>query len=105
MRMCAKDGGALSDSGCPTSWRQGNERQFGHGATRASQTTQAFNHGRRLEVIPSKRASGTVRVRWDVVEVGVLTMAVVEVDVLARSRVDGRGYRDLGEGSGTCRSG
>ena len=31
--------------------------------TRASQTSQAFIHGRRLEVIPSKRASGTVQVR------------------------------------------
>ena len=29
-------------------------------------------------------------------------MAVVEVVVLACSRVDGRGSRDLGDGSGTC---
>ena len=29
---------------------------------------------------------------------------VVEVVVLARSRVDGRGSRDLGDGSGTCLS-
>ena len=28
----------------------------------------------------------------------------MEVDVLARSRVDGRGSRDLGDGSGTCLS-
>ena len=31
--------------------------------TRASQTSQASIHGHRLEVIPSKRASGTVQVR------------------------------------------
>ena len=37
-------------------------------------------------------------------EVDVLAMAVVEVVVLARSRVDGRGSRDLGGGSGTCLS-
>ena len=58
--------------------------------TRGSQTSQAFVHGRRLEVIPSKRANGTV-----------IMTAVVEVVVLACSRVDGRGSRDLGDGSGT----
>ena len=72
--------------------------------TRASQTSQAFVHGRRLEVIPSKRASGTVLVRCKVEEVDVLETVVVEVVVLARSRVDGRGSRDLGDGSGTCLS-
>ena len=59
--------------------------------TRVSQTSQTFVHGRRLEVIPSERANGTV-----------LATAVVEVVVLACSRVDGRGSRDLGDGSGTC---
>ena len=49
--------------------------------------------GGRLGVIPSKRANGTV-----------LTTAVGEVVVLACSRVDGRGSRDLGDGSGTCLS-
>ena len=52
-------------------------------------------------VIPSKRASGTVLVRCKVEEVDVLATAVVEVVVLACSRVDGRGSRDLGDGSGT----
>ena len=70
--------------------------------TRASQTSQAFVHGRRLEVIPSKHASGTVLVRCTIEEVYVLATATVEVVVLARSRVDGRGTRDLGGGSGTC---
>ena len=56
MRRRAKDGGALLDSGCPTSWRQENERQFEHGAnTSISHTTHAFIHGRRLNVIPLKR--------------------------------------------------
>ena len=35
VRMRAKDGGALPDSGCPTIWRQGNEEERaktnGHG--------------------------------------------------------------------------
>ena len=60
--------------------------------TQASHTSQAFVQGRRLGVIPSKHASGAVLVRCK----------VEEVDVLARSRVDGRGSRDLGSGSGTC---
>ena len=72
--------------------------------TRASQTSQAFVHGRRLEVIPLKRASGTVLVRCKVEEVDVLTTTVVEVVILAHSRVDGRGSRDLGDGRGTCLS-
>ena len=72
--------------------------------TRASQTSQAFVHGRRLEVIPSKHASGTVLVRCKVEEVDVLATAVVEVVVLACSRVGGRGSRNLGDGSGTCLS-
>ena len=63
--------------------------------TRASQTSQAFVHGRRLEVIPSKRASGTVLVRCKVEEVDVLGTFVVEVGV----HDDGRGTRDLGGGS------
>ena len=39
--------------------------------TRASQTSQAFVHGRRLGVIPSKCANGTVLVRCQVEEVDV----------------------------------
>ena len=70
--------------------------------TRASQTSQAFVHGRRLGVIPSKCANGTIPVRCKVEEVVVLGTFVVEVVVLACSRVDGRGSRDLGGGSGTC---
>ena len=58
--------------------------------------------GSRLRVIPSKRASGTVLVRCKVEEVDVLATTVVKVVVLARSRVDGRGSHDLGDGSGTC---
>ena len=41
--------------------------------TRASQTSQAFVHGRHLGVIPSKRTNETVRVRWDVVVLSVLS--------------------------------
>ena len=52
-----------------------------------------------LSVIPSERANGTVLVRCKVEEVDVLATIVVEVVVLARSRVDGRGSRDLGDGS------
>lgn len=40
--------------------------------TQASQTSQAFIHGHRLGVIPSKRANETVQVRWDVVVLSVL---------------------------------
>ena len=54
--------------------------------TRASQTSQAFVHGRRLEVIPSKRAfSERFESSREVVVHG-----------------DGRGTRDLGNGSRTC---
>ena len=45
-----------------------------------------------------------VRVRCGVGEVDVLAMAVVEVVVLARSRVGDRGSRDLGDSGGTCLS-
>ena len=45
--------------------------------------------------------NGTVLVRCQVEEVDVLATAVVEVVILTRSRVDGRGSRDLGDGSGT----
>ena len=41
--------------------------------TRASQTSQAFVHGRRLGVIPSKHANETVQVRWDIVVLSVLS--------------------------------
>ena len=43
-----------------------------------------------------------VRVRCGVGEVDVLGTFVVELVILAGSRVDGRGSRDLGNGSGTC---
>ena len=63
--------------------------------TRASQTSQAFVHGRRLGVIPSKCANGKVLVWCQVEEVDVLGTFVVEVGV----HDDGRGTRDLGGGS------
>ena len=47
---------------------------------------------------------GAVRVRCGVGEVDVIGTFVVVVVVLACSRVDGRGSRDLGDGSGTCLS-
>ena len=83
--------------------KEGNvHRQIEHGAsTSISYITHAFVQGRRLGVIPLKRANGIVLVRCKVEEVDVLATAVVEVVVLARSRVDGRGSRDLGSGSGT----
>ena len=72
---------------------------------RASHTSHMHSFtGSRLGVIPSKRASGTVLVQCKVEEVAVLTTSVVEVVVLARSRVGGRGSRDLGDRSGTCLS-
>ena len=78
--------------------------KFGHGANTSISNIASILHGHRLEVIPSKRASGTVLVRCKVEEVDVLVTAVVEVIVLARSRVDGIGSRDLGDDSGTCLS-
>ena len=61
---------------------------------RASHTSHmhSFTRGR-LGVIASKLANGTV-----------LATAVGEVVVLTCSTVDGRGSRDLGDGSGTCLS-
>ena len=45
--MRAKDGGALSDSRCPMSWRQGKRvTNLDMVQTRASQTSQAFVLGR-----------------------------------------------------------
>ena len=72
--------------------------------TRASHTSHMHSFtGSRLGVIPSKHAlSEGVRVRCGVGEVDVLGTFVVEVVVLACSRVDGRGSRALGDGSGTC---
>ena len=66
--------------------------------TRASQTSQAYVHGRRLGVIPSKCANGTILVRCQVEEVDVLGTFVVEVGV----HDDGSGSRDLGGGSRSC---
>ena len=48
--------------------------------------------------------NGMILVRCQVEKVDVLATAVVEVVVLARSKVDGRGSHDLGDGSGTCLS-
>ena len=102
VRMRAKDGGALPDTGCPMSrqWWQGKRGatctdNSSTEQTRASHTSHMHLFtGGRLRIIPSKRASGTVLVRCK----------GEEVDVLARSRVDGRGSRDLDDGSGTCLS-
>ena len=92
VRMHAKDGGALPDSGCPTSWRQGNEWQFGHGANSsisniASIHSLTSSRGYTFEACVIEG----VRVRCGVGEVDVLAMAVVEVVDLACSRVDSRG--------------
>ena len=64
----------------------------------------SFVHGRRLEIIPSKHANGTVLVWYKVEEVDVLGTFIVEVVVLACSRVNGRGSCDLDDDSGTCLS-
>ena len=61
MRMRAKDGGALPDTGCPTRRRYGNgehaRKHVRHGANASiSYNAHAFIHGCRLGVIPSKRA-------------------------------------------------
>ena len=102
-----QDGRMIPDTGFPRVNVMANEERAktnGHGAnTSISYNTHSYTGGQ-LGVIPSKRASGTVLVRCKVEEVDVLATAVVEVVVLARSRVDGRGSRDLGDGSGTCLS-
>ena len=61
MRVRAKDGGALPDTGFPHVGGKAKEGQRAPNSsdteqTRAFQTSQAFVHGRRLRVIPSKRA-------------------------------------------------
>ena len=69
----------------------------------------SFVHGRRLEVIPSKRANGTVLVRCEVEEVDVLGSFVAKVVVLSvigdqRDGSGSRGTRRLVEnhGGGSC---
>ena len=70
-----------------------------------SYITHALVHGRSSRrLFLSERARETVLIRCKVEEGDVLAVAVVEVVVLARTRVDGRGSRDLGDGSGTCLS-
>ena len=59
------DTGFPRDDGMATGNMQ--ENMSGMVQTRTFQTSQAFIHGRRLGVIPSKRANETVRVQWDVV--------------------------------------
>ena len=59
--VSCKDGGVLPDSGFPRDGGMANEERaktsLGHGAnTSISYNTHAFVHGRRLGVIPSKRA-------------------------------------------------
>ena len=105
VRMHAKDGGALPDTGCPMSWRQGNEWPIGHGANMSisnitSIRSRTSSRGYTFEAC----VIGVVRVRCGVGEVDVFGMFVVELVVLACSRVGGRGSRNLGDGSGTCLS-
>ena len=103
----AKDGGVIPVTGFPrvNDGDKETSDNLDMVQTRASQTSQAFVHGRRLGVIPSKRAFiGTDQVRRGEGEVDVLGTFVVEVVVLSCSRVDGRGSRNLGDGSGTCLS-
>ena len=70
-----------------------------------SYITHAFVHGRLTRGYTFEACViGGVRVRCGVGEVDVLGTFVVEVVVVACSRVDGRGSRDLDDGSGTCLS-
>ena len=83
VRMRAKDGGALPDTGCPTSWRQGNKWQFEQGANTsisniASIHSRTSSRGYTFEAC----VIGGVRVRCSVGEVDVLgtpTEVVVHV--------------------------
>ena len=97
----------MSSETTVTRQKRGNmHRQFEHGeSTSISYITHAFVHGRssRGYTFEACVIRG-VRVRCGVGEVDVLGTFVVEVVVLACSRVDGRGSRDLGDGSGTCLS-
>ena len=56
----ARDGGVIPVTGCPTGrWhgkRGASQGRFDHRANDASHSTHALGHGRRLGVIPSKRA-------------------------------------------------
>ena len=60
MSVSCRDGGVLPDSGFPQDGGMENEERAktnGHGAnTSISYNTHAFVHGRRLGVIPLKRA-------------------------------------------------
>ena len=81
--------------------------QFGHGASKwcISYNTHAFVHDGHLGGYTFEACIfETGRVRCNIEEVDILATAVVEVVILVRSRVDGRGSRDLGDGSGTCLS-
>mgnify|MGYP005850061879 CR=1 FL=1 len=69
--------------------------------TRASQTSQAFIHGRRLEVIPLKHARDSSRS----VQSRGSRRSRDSGSGSSRSRTlygEGRGSRDLDDGSGTC---
>ena len=81
-------------------------RQFEHGAsTSISYITHAFVHEQSSRDYTFEACIiGAVRVRCGVGEVDFIGTFVVEVVVLACSRVDGRGSRNLGDGSGTCLS-
>ena len=90
-----------------TRQKRGNEhRQFEHGAsTSISYITHEFVHGRSSRGYTFEECViGGVRVRCGVGEVDVLGTFVVEVVVLACSKVDDRGSRDLDNGGGTCLS-
>ena len=91
--VSCKDGGVIPDSGFPRDGDMANEERaktsLGHGAnTSISYNTHAFVHGRRLGVIPLKRALSE-RVEFDgrgtlVVEVLVGSTATVEVQMFSR---------------------
>ena len=102
------EGGVLPVTGFPHDGdkvKEGNvHRQIEHGASTsnsyiASIRSRTLSQGYTFEAC-KRDNSRSVKVE----EVDVLATAVVEVVVLARSRVDGRGSRDLGDGSGTCLS-
>ena len=77
-------------------------RQYEHGASMSiSYITHAFVHEQSSRGYTFEACViGGVRVRCGVGEVDVLGTFVVEVVILACSRVGGRGSRDLGDGSG-----
>ena len=104
--VSCKDGGVLPDTGSsrvsgkrggPSKWQLGRGADNGCISNIASIRSRTSSRGYTFGA-----CKGDGSRSWR--EVGVLATAVVEVVVLARSRVDGRGSHDLGDGSGTCLS-